>query len=84
MSTAFTPFRVRQRVSIATAVLAAAFLLILGAFFRAQIIGNADYRRQSENNRIRRMTLAAPRGMIYDRNGKPIAESAKAACATAS
>jgi len=76
MSTAFTPFRVRERVTVATWVLIGAFALILTAFFRAQIIGNADFRRQSENNRLRRMTLASPRGVVFDRHGKPIAENA--------
>ncbi len=76
MSVAFTPFRVRERATAAGLVLAAAFLVLLGAFFRAQIIGQEDYRRQSDQNRLRRLTLEAPRGLILDRNGVPIAENA--------
>ncbi len=76
MSFAFTPFRVRERASIATWVLAGVFAVVAGAFFRAQIISNEDYRRQSDNNRLRKLNLASPRGIIFDRNGKTIAENA--------
>ncbi len=76
MSIAFTPFRVRERAGRATFVLGALFLFLLAAFFRAQVIGTADFRRQSDNNRLRRLILASPRGFILDRNGKQIAENA--------
>lgn len=76
MSIAFSPFRVRDRARVALLVLAGAFLLILGAFFRAQILGQEAYRRQSDQNRLRRLTLEAPRGLILDRHGEPIAENA--------
>jgi penicillin-binding protein 2 len=76
MSTAFSPFRLRERASIATFVLAATFVLVLGAFFRAQVLAHEDFRRQSENNRLRRLVLTAPRGVVLDRHGKPIAENA--------
>ena len=76
MTTAFTPFKVRERATIAVGVLGFAFVVILGAFFRAQVLSHEDFRRQSENNRLRRLTLASPRGIIFDRRGKPIAENA--------
>ncbi len=76
MSTAFTPFRVRERAGAAILVLGAVFMLLLGAFFRAQVIGTAEFRRQSDNNRLRRLILASPRGFILDRDGKQIAENA--------
>lgn len=76
MSVAFTPFRVRERAAAAGWVLAVVFAVIGGAFFRAQIISNADYRRQSDANRLRKLNLASPRGIIFDRNGKTIAENA--------
>ncbi len=76
MSLAFTPFRVRERAGIAALVLSGLFLFLLVAFVRAQVIGTADFRRQSDNNRLRRLILASPRGFILDRNGKQIAENA--------
>ncbi|MGE0443269.1 MAG: penicillin-binding protein 2 [Gemmatimonadales bacterium] len=76
MSTAFSTFRVRERVVVTTWVLAGVFLVIATAFFRAQILGNEDFRRMSDNNRLRRLTLTAPRGLILDRHNQPIAENA--------
>jgi penicillin-binding protein 2 len=76
VSVAFTPFRLRERAAIAILVLAGTFLLVLGAFFRAQVLSHEDYRRQSDKNRLRRLVLASPRGLILDRHGKPIAENA--------
>ena len=76
MSSAFNPFRVRERSTIAAWVLAVVFLLLVAAFFRAQVLSSEDFRRQSANNRIRRLTLASPRGIIFDRHGVPIAENA--------
>jgi penicillin-binding protein 2 len=76
MSTAFSPFRVRDRARAALGVVAVVFLVILGAFFKAQILEREGYRRQSDQNRLRRLTLEAPRGLILDRHGQPIAENA--------
>jgi penicillin-binding protein 2 len=76
MSNAFTTFRVRERAGTATVVLVLAFVFLLSAFFRAQILGSDTYRRQSEKNRLRRLTLESPRGTILDRYGEPIAENA--------
>lgn len=76
MSVSSSPFRLRERATGAALVLALAFLLLLSAFFRAQVIEREDYRRQSDQNRLRRLTLDAPRGLILDRHGLPIAENA--------
>jgi len=71
----FTGERVRDRSVVAQRVLAVTFLLLSGAFFRAQVMGYKDYRLQSEKNRLRQVPLLAPRGAIYDRNGESIAEN---------
>jgi penicillin-binding protein 2 len=56
-------------------VLAVTFLLLVGAFFRAQVMSYEDYRLQSQKNRLRQVPLLAPRGAILDRNGLNIAEN---------
>jgi penicillin-binding protein 2 len=71
----FTPDRLRTREATARRVLFVTFVLLTGAFFRAQVVGYRDYRLQSEKNRLRQVPLMAPRGMIEDRNGLPIAEN---------
>lgn len=49
--------------------------VLLVAFFRTQILGHGKYQLQSESNRLRPITLPAPRGIIFDRNGKVLADN---------
>jgi len=51
------------------------FVLLVGAFFRTQVVQNKQYVMQSEENRLRPIPLPAPRGIIYDRHGAVIAEN---------
>ncbi|MGH7613880.1 MAG: penicillin-binding protein 2 [Gemmatimonadales bacterium] len=49
--------------------------IITIAYFRTQILGYGKYELQSESNRLRPITLPAPRGVIVDRHGAVIAEN---------
>ena len=49
--------------------------IITSAYFRTQILGYGKYELQSESNRLRPITLPAPRGVIVDRHGAVIAEN---------
>lgn len=49
--------------------------VLLVAFFRTQILGHGKYQLQSESNRLRPIPLPAPRGIIFDRNGKVLADN---------
>jgi penicillin-binding protein 2 len=49
--------------------------VITSAYFRTQILGYGKYELQSESNRLRPITLPAPRGVIVDRHGAVIAEN---------
>jgi penicillin-binding protein 2 len=69
------PNDVRRR-GIAASVMVSVVLLALSAgFVRTQVLEHAVYRLQSETNRLREVPLPAPRGVIYDRNGKPMADN---------
>lgn len=70
-----TTDRLRDRSGSVQWVLAVTFLLLVGAFFRAQVVSYKDYRLQSQKNRLRQVPLLAPRGAILDRNGRTIAEN---------
>jgi len=48
------------------------FLVLMGRLFELQIISGAKNRALAEGNRIKREVLPAPRGMIYDRQGKEL------------
>ncbi|MBI1966494.1 MAG: penicillin-binding protein 2 [Gemmatimonadetes bacterium] len=71
----FHPHLIDRRLRVARlAVWVTAIVLVL-AFFRAQILGHGKYQLQSETNRLRPIPLPAPRGLIYDRHGQVIAEN---------
>ncbi len=71
----FHPNDIARRTRLSSIGLGIGFLLLLGAFFRTQVIENRKYAAQSEENRLRPIPLPAPRGIIYDRKGEIIAEN---------
>ncbi len=71
----FHPNEVQRRARIASGIVFAGLLVLLGAFFRAQVLQSARYVLASEENRLREIPLPAPRGIIYDRTGAIIAEN---------
>jgi penicillin-binding protein 2 len=71
----FHPNEVQRRARVASGIVFGGLLLLLGAFFRTQVLQNARYVLASEENRLREIPLPAPRGIIYDRTGRVIAEN---------
>jgi penicillin-binding protein 2 len=71
----FHPNDVARRARAASYVSLALILFLGSAFFRTQILGNKQWVLQAEENRLREVPIAAPRGIIKDRNGKIIAEN---------
>jgi len=72
----FHPNDMRRRGQVATIGIASLMVFLTGAFFRSQVIQHAKYTLQAETNRLRELPLPAPRGVIYDRNNKIIADNA--------
>ena len=73
--TGFESHRVRERAEIARLVLIGAFLVLLGAFFRTQVLQHDKFQLKAETNRLRPIPLTSPRGTILDRSGRVIAEN---------
>lgn len=71
----FDSYQVRSRATSARWVLSLAFALLIGAFFRTQILQHDKYQLRAETNRLRAIPLEPPRGAILDRNGEIIAEN---------
>lgn len=71
----FTSVDLRARAGLARWALVAAFTLLGGAFFKAQVLRSSEYLSTSESNRVRPIPLPAPRGELRDRNGLLIAEN---------
>lgn len=69
------PNEVLRRARVARVVLSGVFLILGGAFFRTQVLRNAEFESQSRRNREREVPLPGARGTIYDRTGEVIAEN---------
>ncbi len=71
----FDAYQIGRRATGAGWILVAAFGVLIGAFFRTQIVQHDKFRMKSETNRLRSIPLEPPRGEIVDRNGELIAEN---------
>jgi penicillin-binding protein 2 len=71
----FDPIELQSRMSVARLVLAGAFLVLGGAFFKVQVLQHEKYQLKAETNRLRPVPLTPPRGTILDRSGHVIAEN---------
>ena len=75
---AYNPFHphAKRRRALQAALAIAATLGVLGAaFFRTQVVQNDDFVLRADDNRFRVLPTPAPRGTIFDRNGKVVAET---------
>lgn len=62
----------QERLLFVRLVLVAVFLLLFAVLFRLQVFEGSYYRALAEGNRVRRLPVPAPRGIIFDRNGVPL------------
>jgi penicillin-binding protein 2 len=64
-----------QRILSFAALTALIFLIFIGRLFLIQIINGEQWAAQAEENRIREISLAPSRGVIFDRNGIVLARN---------
>jgi penicillin-binding protein 2 len=69
------PHARRRRALGAQGGLLLLFAALFMAFFRVQVLASSDYKLQAEENRLKRLDVPAPRGTIFDRNGRIIADN---------
>nr|WP_149195800.1 penicillin-binding protein 2 [Luteimonas suaedae] len=69
-------FRVRALLGFVVVVLALGGLAAW--YFRLQVLEHSDYARQSEANRIKPRPVVPGRGLIYDRQGRILADNVPA------
>ncbi|MDR7556581.1 MAG: penicillin-binding protein 2 [Armatimonadota bacterium] len=70
-----TPPLWSQRAARLTIVVLALLLLIEGRLWVMQAVQGPAYLRLSEQNRLRDYVVPAPRGVLYDRKGRPLVTS---------
>ena len=71
----FHPNDIVKRGRVASVLVAGVLLFLTGGFFRSQVLNHAKYDVQSKTNRLRELPLPAPRGIIFDRKNKVIADN---------
>jgi penicillin-binding protein 2 len=66
---------IKTRLNIIKIGFLVLMIVIILRLWELQILNNEKYKSLSENNRIRTLTINAPRGIIYDRNKKVLVSS---------
>src|SRR6516225_5907464 len=56
-------------------VIAALFSLLAVSFWTLQVVQHAKFEELAENNHQRTLGLRAPRGLVFDRNGRVLVEN---------
>jgi penicillin-binding protein 2 len=64
-----------RRIRLSTVVSVLLFLVLAARLWQLQIVQGAEYMRLSYDNRLRIEKVPAPRGIIYDRNGKALVKN---------
>jgi penicillin-binding protein 2 len=63
------------RVRILSALIGVALAGVAGGYWLVQGIHGPEFREMAENNRLRALPVRAPRGIIFDRDMRPLAEN---------
>jgi penicillin-binding protein 2 len=69
------PTDLKKRFAAVTLFALGIFLLLLLRLWYLQVISAERYRTLSEKNRTRYVSIAAPRGLIYDRTGQVLVDN---------
>ena len=56
-------------------VIALIFVVLVSGLWRLQVLGAQNYRALAEANRIRKVPILAPRGKIFDRDGRLLVDN---------
>ncbi|PKO20657.1 MAG: penicillin-binding protein 2, partial [Chloroflexi bacterium HGW-Chloroflexi-1] len=67
--------RAQGRLIILRLLIGLAVLVLSGRLWQLQMIDGETYRVLADRNRFRQVDVAAPRGVIYDRNGQILARN---------
>jgi len=69
------PQQLRRRAFGAYCIVALVVGVLMLGFFRIQVLGGTSWELRAASNRIRTLPVPAPRGTIYDRNGRIVADN---------
>jgi penicillin-binding protein 2 len=70
-----TKLPARGRLLILQALIVVIVAVLIGRLWQLQMVAGEQYRLLSDRNRLREVDVAAPRGVIYDRDGQILARN---------
>ena len=65
----------QRRIAAMSGIVVAALLVVLCQLWYLQVLEGGRFHEASEKNRIRIRPIAAPRGILFDRNGAPLVDN---------
>src|SRR5512138_815412 len=65
----------QRRLAVMQSIVVVVILLLVAQFWNLQVLHGRYYRALAENNRVRTVRLAAPRGPLLDRKGRILVEN---------
>ena len=63
------------KLTIFQYLIVAVMVVLIFGLWRLQVVGAQNYRAQAEANRIRKVPILAPRGQLFDRDGRLLVDS---------
>jgi penicillin-binding protein 2 len=70
-----SPIDIQKRLPLLAAFIVLFAVVLFFRLWYLQVVKGATYQELAESNRIRPIKLRPPRGIIYDRNGRPMVEN---------
>ncbi|MEK6743084.1 MAG: penicillin-binding protein 2 [Nitrospirota bacterium] len=71
-----TPADIQKRLPLLAAFIVLFAVVLFFRLWYLQVVKGATYQELAESNRIRPIKIRPPRGIIYDRHGRPLVENA--------
>lgn len=65
----------QRRLTVVQTLLVIVMVLLAGYFWHLQVVRGRYYRELAESNRLRTVPIPAPRGQMFDRRGRILAEN---------
>jgi penicillin-binding protein 2 len=65
----------QRRIAVLGIIIVIAFVVLFSRLWFMQIVSGNAYNKKAEGNRIREISIPAPRGKILDRNGKVLVQN---------
>src|ERR1700735_4867936 len=63
------------KLTIVQYVIVGVLLVLISGLWRLQVVGAQNYRTLAEQNRIRKVPILAPRGRLFDREGRLLVDN---------